>query len=138
MFNRPAKMAVDNSGNLYISDELNNKIRMVHTRWNSDYFGGQRKAGAENSNKGIAASFNGPAGIAVDHMGNIYVADVFNHRIRKITPAGVVTTFAGSGHAGYIDDAHGLLAEFDFPADVAVDETGNVYVADEGNNKIRK
>jgi DNA-binding beta-propeller fold protein YncE len=87
---------------------------------------------------GSKASFNRPGGIGVDKLGNVYVADVFNHKIRKITASGAVTTLAGSGHQGYVDDAKGHSAEFDFPVDVAVDEAGNVYVVDEGNNKIRK
>ncbi|MEO7530645.1 MAG: LamG-like jellyroll fold domain-containing protein [Sediminibacterium sp.] len=137
-FNRPSKIAVDNLGNLYIADELNNKIRKMAPDGTVTTLAGSGKAGAENNSKGGLASFNGPGGIGVDRQGNIYVADVYNHKVRKITPAGSVSTLAGSGHQGYVDDARGLMAEFDYPVDVTVDEAGNVYVADEGNNKIRK
>jgi len=88
---------------------------------------------------GTAARFNSPYGVAVDSTGNVYVADTFNHAIRKITPGGVVTTLAGStaGDDGYVD-ATGTGARFQYPAGVAVDSTGNVYVADANNNAIRK
>jgi len=137
-FNCPSKITVDHFGNLYVADELNNKIRKITSDGIVTTFAGSGKTGADNNSKGTAASFNGPGGIGVDRLGNVYVADAFNHKIRKITPSGSVSTLAGTGHAGYVDEAHGLLAEFDFPVDVAVDETGNVYVVDEGNNKIRK
>jgi sugar lactone lactonase YvrE len=137
-FNRPSKISVDQFGNLYVADELNNKIRKITPDGTVTTLAGNGKAGAENNSTGSKASFNRPGGIGVDKLGNVYVADVFNHRIRKITASGVVTTLAGNGHRGYVDDAKGLLAEFDFPVDVAVDEAGNVYVVDEGNNKIRK
>ncbi len=137
-FNRPSKIAVDYSGNLYVADELNNKIRKITPDGMVTTLAGSGKAGTDNNSKGMAAGFNSPGGIGVDRQGNVFVADVFNHRIRKITPSGVVSNFAGTGHPGYLDDAHGLLAEFNFPVDLAVDENGNLYVADEGNNKIRK
>ncbi|MES2371235.1 MAG: LamG-like jellyroll fold domain-containing protein [Bacteroidota bacterium] len=137
-FNRPSKIAVDHLGNLYVADELNNKIRKITADGMVTTLAGSGKAGAENSLIGSKASFNRPGGIGVDKLGNVYVADVFNHKIRKITASGAVTTLAGNGHQGYVDDAKGLSAEFDFPVDVAVDDAGNVYVIDEGNNKIRK
>ena len=74
--------------------------------------------------------------MAVDSSGILYVADDENHRIRKITSAGVVSTFAGS-RSGY-HDATGTEAQFNFPSGVAVDSSGNLYVADTGNNRIRK
>ena len=86
---------------------------------------------------GTGASFNGSNGIGVDSAGNVYVADTSNHRIRKITPAGVVTTLAGSGSPSFVDGT-GTGASFNYPTGVVVDSAGNVYVADNGNNRIRK
>src|SRR5687768_4800198 len=87
---------------------------------------------------GTAARFNNPIRLAVDGSGNIYVADYTNHTIRKISSAGVVTTLAGlPGTPGYADGA-GSAARFNFPADVAVDSSGNVYVPEYNNNTIRK
>jgi secreted PhoX family phosphatase len=86
---------------------------------------------------GRAATFNGPEGVAVDSAGNVYVADSGNNEIRKITSAGVVTTFAGSGTQGNADGI-GRGASFNGPEGVAVDSMGNVYVGDEFNNEIRK
>ena len=86
---------------------------------------------------GTGASFNWPTGVAVDSSLNVYVADSDNHKIRKITSAGVVTTLAGSGSSGSADGT-GTLASFSYPKGVSVDTEGNVYVADTNNSKIRK
>lgn len=82
-------------------------------------------------------SFNQPSGIAADAAGNLYVADYGNNLIRKITPQGVVTTFAGSGYQGHID-ASGVLASFNKPTGIAIDASGNLYIADSGNDLVRK
>lgn len=87
---------------------------------------------------GTFAKFNNPFGVAVDGQGNVYVADSGNHKIRKITPNGVVSTLAGSGAQGFADNIVGISAKFYHPFAVAVDVQGNVYVADAGNHKIRK
>ncbi len=85
---------------------------------------------------GTAAKFGGHQGVTVDTSGNVYVADSGNSKIRKITPSGVVTTFAGSSY-GFADGT-GTAAQFKNTSGVAVDASGNVYVADSGNSKIRK
>jgi len=86
---------------------------------------------------GSAAQFSGPLDVAVDAQGNVYVADTANHRIRKITPDGAVTTLAGSGTPGNADGP-ATEARFRGPEEVTVDSAGNVYVADTGNHRIRK
>ncbi|MGK0333066.1 MAG: sugar lactone lactonase YvrE, partial [Minisyncoccia bacterium] len=87
---------------------------------------------------GAAARFDSPSGVAVDGSGNVYVADTGNQLIRKITSAGVVTTLAGTAGATGSADGTGAAASFDFPFGVAVDGSGNVYVADAINHLIRK
>ena len=85
---------------------------------------------------GTAAQFAYPAGLALDKQGNLYVADTENHRLRKITPEGVVTTFAGTTQ-GTIDGL-ATTAQFFLPREIDIDDEGVMYVADSGNNRIRK
>ncbi len=134
-FNGPAGVAVDATGNVYVADFNNNLIRKITAAGVVTTLAGSTASKANGT--GTAASFNGPRGVAVDVAGNVYVADANNNLIRKITPAGVVTTLAGNGSIGNADGA-GTAASFYYPAGIAVDAAGNVYVADANNNLIRK
>jgi sugar lactone lactonase YvrE len=135
-FNGPNGIAVDASGNVYVADDMNHRIRKITPAGVVSTLAGNGTAGFNNGT-GEAAQFYAPMGIAIDASGNLYVADGGNHRIRKVTPAGVVTTFAGNGTAGYVNGA-GVAAQFNSPTDVAVDASGNMYVADLNNRRIRK
>ena len=127
-------VAVDNAGNVYVADSNNNKIRKITPTGVVTTLAGSGRRGDQD---GIAASFSDCSGVALDSNGNVYVADLNNNKIRKITPAGVVTTLAGSRTDGSYD-AKETAASFYLPSGLAVDRSGNVYVADTGNNLIRK
>ncbi|GHU57701.1 hypothetical protein FACS189444_0220 [Spirochaetia bacterium] len=135
-FSAPVGIAVDNSGNIYVADTENNRIRKITPAGVVTSLAGTTTAGYGDGT-GTAARFSAPQGIAVDNSGNIYVADTGNNRIRKITPAGVVTSLAGTTTAGY-GDGTGTAARFSAPLGITVDNSGNIYVADTGNNRIRK
>ncbi|MFI5161292.1 MAG: gliding motility-associated C-terminal domain-containing protein [Sphingobacteriales bacterium] len=135
-FNGLKSIAIDKGGNLYTADAGNNEIKKISPSGLVTIIAGNLSTGSADGN-GATASFNMPNGVALDGSGNIYVADYGNHIIRKITPAGIVTTLAGNGQPGSTDGA-GPVASFRYPTGVAVDVTGNVYVADGGNGLIRK
>jgi len=138
-FYLPEGIAVDKKGTLYVADCYNNMIRKISSTGAVTTLAG--RAGKHNmgskDGKGAAASFNHPCGIALDNKGNVYVADVGNNKIRKITPDGVVSTLAGTGQRG-LANGDAKVASFNRPFGVAVDEVGDVYVADYQNNLIRK
>lgn len=134
-FSYPTGVAVDTSGNVYVADSANHKIRKITSAGVVSTFAGTGEPGSADGT-GSVATFDSPWGATVDSYGNIYVADLNNHKIRKITPARVVTTLAGSS-IGNIDGV-GAVAKFNKPGDVAVDISGNVYVADHNNNKVRR
>lgn len=135
-FNWPTAVALDASGNVYVADFVNNLIRKITPGGLVTTLAGSGTPGAVNG-KGTAASFNSPYGLALDREGNIYVGDTANDLIRKISPDGIVTTFAGSGEPGAAD-GKGTEASFNAPAGLAFDAAGNLYVGDVGNYKIRK
>jgi sugar lactone lactonase YvrE len=137
-FESPAGVAFDPEGNLYVADAANNTIRRVTRAGVVTTFAGSAGVVGISDGDGADARFNSPSGVAVDSDGNIYVADTSNHTIRKLTPAGTVTTLAGSPGGMGSTDGVGGAARFNNPLGVAVDPAGNVYVADEGNHAVRK
>jgi len=129
-------VAVDSSGNIYTADQPHHTIRKITADGTTTIFAGLNDTPGSTNGIGSAARFNSPTGLAVDGAGNVYVADSGNNRIRKITPAAKVTTFAGSALGSA--DGTGTTARFNVPFGVAVDHSGNVFVTDTGNNIIRK
>ena len=134
----PFGVAVDNVTNLYVANTYGSTIRKVSPLGVVSPLAGASVTPGSADGTGAAARFNYPGGVAVDSAGNVYVADTQNHTIRKITPAAVVTTLAGSAGISGSTDGTGSAARFSVPQGVAVDNAGNVYVADTGNYSIRK
>ncbi len=136
-FYLPTDVAVDATGNVFVVDQGNNAIRKVTPSGVVTTFAGGTQGSANGV--GTAASFSNPNGIAIDNTANLYVADMGNFMIRKITPAGVVTTVAGLGNPSVGEvDGPVSIATFATPMSVAVDANGVIYVADYTGNKIRK
>ncbi len=141
LFNQPQGVALDGSGNLYIADTGSDTIRKIThsgSNWVVSTFAGSAGVSGTNNGSGAGAQFNLPQGVAVDGSGNVYVADTQNHAIRKITGGGAVSTYAGITGTNGSGDGTGGSAQFYLPQGVAVDGGGNVYVADTGNQTIRK
>jgi len=134
-FNQPFGVAADDTGNVYVADYDNNLIRKISASGVVSTLAGTGKQGSDNG-AALSASFDLPSGVAVDKSGNVYVADLANNMIRKISPAGVVSTLAGTGDTGSINGP-AATATFFQPTGVAVDNSGNVYVADLNNHMIR-
>jgi sugar lactone lactonase YvrE len=136
-FNEPQGLAMDGAGNLYVTDSGNHTVRKVTPAGGVTTLAGAAGMSGSADGTGAVARFNFPQGVASDSAGNLYIADEFNHTIRKVTPTGIVTTLAGAaGIAGSADG--GSAARFNDPQDVAVDDVGNLYVADTANHTIRK
>lgn len=137
----PSGLAVDGASNIYVADSANETIRKmtpVGTNWMVTTLAGQPdKYGSADGSNG-AAQFWGPSAVAVDNSGNIYVADSGNDTIRKVTPAGVVSTWAGLAGSPGTNDGIGGAARFNFPFGIALDTASNIYVADAFNYTIRK
>ena len=131
-------MAVDGNTNVYVGDFYNQTIRKITPDGMVTTLAGLAGTSGVNNGTGDAARFSYPSRVAVDRGGNVYVADTDNFAIRKITPAGVVTTLAGLAGTSGTNDGTGSLARFNQPFGVAVDASTNVYVADTGNHAIRK
>ena len=131
----PTDVAIDASGNIYITELNSSSISKISPAGTVSLFaGGNSPAFADGT--GTAASFYYPVDVVPDALGNLYVADQSNNRIRKITPAGVVTTIAG-GIQGFAEGT-GTTASFNLPMGIDIDTSGNLYVADYYNNRIRK
>ena len=140
-FNLPYGVAVDSAGNLYVADALNYTIRKVTpvgTNWVVTTLAGAAGVAGSADGTNRAARFNGPVDTAVDTNGNVYVTDFNNDTIRKVTPAGVVTTLAGLAGSSGSADGTGSAARFYAPIGVAVDKAGNVYVTEYFNYTIRE
>jgi len=136
IFNSPQTIAFDAGGTMYVADTKNYVIKKIAPSGLVTILAGSGVPGYSNGT-GSAASFDSPTGIAVDRKGNVYVTD-YSDMIRKITPAGVVTTLAGSPYVAGSSDGFGSAASFKRPAGLAVDGMGYIYVADGLNNLIRK
>ena len=135
-FDTPSGLALDSHGNLYVADTGNHVIRRIAHDGAVSTIAGSGKPGYADG-KGAEASFNGPVGVAVDKAGIVYVADTYNDRIRRIAPDGTVSTVAGAGGPGEADGS-AASAGFDTPTALAVAADGTIFVADTGNNAIRK
>jgi hypothetical protein len=137
-FNNPLGVAVDAKGNVYVGDTLNFTIRKITPAGEVTTLAGSAGQSGSDDGTGSGAGFNRPCGVAADGAGNVYVPDQLNHTIRKVTPAGEVTTLAGSAGQSGSADGIGSTARFWYPFFLAVDSAANIYVADTQNQRITK
>ena len=137
-FYHPEGITVDIFGNVYVADTDNQTIRKITPGGLVTTLAGVAGSNGNMDGIGRAASFNWPSGVAVDGTGNVYVTEIFNYDVRKITPAGVVTTLAGQAGSSGNADGLGSDARFTDPGGVAVDAWGNIFVADTYNDRICK
>jgi sugar lactone lactonase YvrE len=135
-FNEPVDVAVDASGNVYVSDFLNTCVRKITLAGVVSTHAGLNGVVGNTNGSLSDARFAGPAGLAFDSNSNLYVADFYNHQIRKITQAGIVSTLAGS--AAGCTDGTGAAAQLNSPFSIALDKVDNLYVTDGANHSIRK
>jgi hypothetical protein len=135
-FNFPSAMAHHPSGNIYIADADNNRIRIMTPNGEVSTFVGTGVAGFSNGNPAVA-QFHRPRGIVIDAQGNLYVADTGNHSIRKVAPNGIVSTLAGNGNSGFAN-GQGANAQFNAPTTLIMGPAGDLYLADTFNHSIRK
>jgi len=138
----PSDIVFDKAGNLYIADTGNHCIRRVDKQGIITLVAGHPPVGGYLGDGGPATqtNLNYPSGVAVDSMGNLYIADTFNHRIRKVDKDGMISTVAGSGSGGSYggDGGYATEARLNNPSGVTFDTSGNLYIADTGNQRIRK
>jgi len=135
-FFNPCGIAIDGSGNVIVADFNNNRIRKVTPGGVVTTVAGTGAVGASNG-PAASATFNSPISVALDAVGNIYVADRLNFTIREITSAGMVSTIAGSGAQAEVDGA-GTSASFNYPNSITIDNRNNLYVADDLGNTVRR
>ena len=140
--NRPFAVALDAAGNLYICDSSNHNIRRVNLASGiiTTYAGNGLPAFSGDGGQATEASLQFPLGVALDKSGNLYIADAGNNCIRKVSGTGVIVTVAGNGNrAGFAGDgAAAVSALLNIPSDIAVDATGSLFIADSGNNRVRR
>lgn len=137
-FDSPGGIAVDSSGNLFVADTGNRTIRRITPAGNVTTFAGAAGQPGNVDGTGSNARFNALAGLTIDGSGNLYVVDTVSHVVRKITPAGAVTTYAGQAGSPGTNDGAGVVARFMTPFGIAADSSGVLYVADTGNESIRR
>ena len=140
LLSNPQAICTDNAGNLYIADHDNHVVRVVNSLGIISIFAGTGVSGySGDGGPATSAQLAFPFGLCKDNVGNIYISDHVQNVIRKVTPAGIITTIAGTGSIGFSGDGgSALLAQFYSINGIAIDNSGNLYAADFGNNRIRK
>lgn len=137
-FNAPTGIAVDSAGNVFVCDTGNHTIRKITSAGVVTTLAGSPGTSGTTNANGSNARFNSPQGITLDGSGNLYIADSGNHCVRKVTPAGDVTTFAGLAGSSGSTDATGSVARFNTPKSITLDTSGTIHVADSNNHTIRR
>jgi sugar lactone lactonase YvrE len=137
---RPGAVVVDGSGRLYIADFGNNRVRRVDTSGRITTVAGNGKQGfSGEGGKATKAKLNAPSGLALDHSGNLYIADSGNNRVRKVNGPGKIITVAGTGKGGFSGDGgKATKAKLNYPIGLAFDHSHNLFIADSGNHRVRK
>ncbi len=138
--NTPYGVSQDASGNFYIADTYNNRIRKVSTSGTITTIAGTGTPGsAGDGGPASSAQLNAPLSIVFDVNGNLYFADQVNHKVRKISTSGIISTIAGTGTAGFFGDGGAATsAKLNYPTGLAVDASGSVFIADQYNHRVRK